>query len=56
MSGIKTYYCKLCKNKFGGNRKNVRKHIQEVHHIKGKQKNMDGKYLPSAITSNCYSE
>lgn len=59
---MKIYECGLC-NKFvksgikgysifKGTRKCIRKHLVDVHGIKGKQKNVNGKNLQSDLTKN----
>lgn len=64
MNKIKTYSCAICENlarkvkgekRFAGTRKEVRKHLSEVHHIKGVKNFMNLKkseFGQSEITKN----
>ena len=54
---MKIYYCKFCidkKEKFSGNRQQVRKHLREEHFIKGKRASIQGesRYVKSPLTKN----
>lgn len=69
MNKIKIYECAIClrlsdkgvkgENRFRGTRKSVRKHLVELHHIKGR-KNKQGvntkEFGRSKITENIISE